>query len=90
MVDGQMRRGLRRVGPKLEDPVVGADGEHEARPKGMCRTQQIAEIEGLGDALHADAEIAAGRREQGFHDSCLPQAPPAKKDKMEGASAGVS
>ena len=90
MVDGQMRRGPRRVGPKLKDPVVGADGEHEARPKGMGRTQQIAEIDGLGDAFHANAEIAADSREQGFHDSCLPQAPPAKKDKMEAASAGFS
>ena len=73
VVDRQMDRGIRGVGANLEGLVVGADGEDEARAEGVRRAQQIAEIDGLGDALHADGEIAARYGERGFHQSCLPQ-----------------
>src|SRR5262245_39118563 len=45
----------------------------------MRRAQQIAEIDGLGDALHANGEIAARYGERGFHGPCLPQSRPAGK-----------
>jgi len=63
MIDGQMSRGFRGVRSEFERPLIGANREHKARPKGMGRTQQIAEIDGFGDSLHAYGEIAAGSRE---------------------------
>ena len=78
MIERHMGRGLRGVGLGVEDAVVGADGEHEARPERMGRAQQIAEIDGLGDALDADGEIAAAWN-YGPHASCLPQAARAQK-----------
>ena len=50
--------------------AVGADGEHEARAEGMGRAQQIAEIDGLGDALDADGEIAARGGRLGISRAC--------------------
>jgi hypothetical protein len=59
MINGKMRPGLRRVVADLDGGLVRAQGEHEARAEGVRRAQQIAEIDGLGDALDADGEIAA-------------------------------
>jgi hypothetical protein len=89
MVDGQMSRGFRRIGSKFKRSIVGTKSEHKICPKSMRRAQQIAEIDGLGNAFHADREIAAGSREQGFHTFYLPQAWRAKKARMGNASAVV-
>ncbi len=60
MVHRQMGGSLGGVGLRLERPLIGADGKDEVRPEGVGRAQEIAEIDGLGDALDADGEIAAG------------------------------
>ena len=62
MVEREMRPGLRGIVVDLDRLLIGADCEHEARAEGMGRAQHIAEIDGLGDALDADGEIAAGGR----------------------------
>ena len=63
--EGGSRPSRCRGGSRMRG-LVGADGEHEARAEGMRRAQQIAEIDGLGDALDADGEIAARGAEVGF------------------------
>src|SRR5687768_4342549 len=50
---------FRSIGEEVERVGMGADGEHEAGPECVRRTEQIAEIERLGNTLRADAEIAA-------------------------------
>ena len=60
-VEGQVSRGFGGIGLHLKRPVVSTDGKNEARPEGVGRPQQIAEIHGLGDALDADGEIPARR-----------------------------
>jgi hypothetical protein len=45
---------------RLECPLIGADGKDEVRPEGVGRAQEIAEVDGLGDAFDADGEITAG------------------------------
>jgi hypothetical protein len=74
MVVGQMGVGLGGIGPHLQSPFVGANGKDEARPERMRRAHEIAEIDGLGDALDANGEIATRRRKGGFHGSSVPQA----------------
>ncbi|MGA7457238.1 MAG: hypothetical protein WBW51_07965 [Methyloceanibacter sp.] len=60
MIEREVRPGLRRVVTDLDRGLVGADGEDEARAEGMRRPQEIAQIDGLRDALDADGKIAAG------------------------------
>jgi hypothetical protein len=67
----QMAWRTRGVGDGLHDPRIGADGKHEARTEGMRRAEQIAEIDGLGDSLHANCEISAVSG-QGFHNRFMP------------------
>ena len=62
MIERDVGRGLGGVALHMQRDLVGTDGEHETRPEGMGRAQQIAEIDGLGDALDTDGEIAAANR----------------------------
>ena len=72
MVKRQMGRGLGGVRDRVHNARFGPDREHEARAKGVRRAQEIAEIDGLRDALDADGEIAAGSCRLGFHGSFMP------------------
>jgi hypothetical protein len=52
-----MRKSLGSVGDLIHASCVGADGEDEACAEGVRRAQEIAEIDGLRNALNADGEI---------------------------------
>jgi hypothetical protein len=84
MIKRQMGRSLRRVRAHFERLFVGGDREHETCAEGMRRSEQIAEIDGLGDAFDADGEIAARRRKQAFHVAYLPQASVGQKSVERG------
>jgi len=87
MIEGQMGGSPRRIGNGIHGARIGADGKHEARAEGMGRAQQIAEIDGFGDALHTNGKISAGCLWQGFHRSLMSSASCRRRRIAEDESA---
>jgi hypothetical protein len=62
VVDRHLVLGLRSVRARRTHAVLSPDQEDEARPEGVRRADQVAEVHGLADALGADREEATHGR----------------------------